>query len=347
MKAITRGIAIFFLGVLGLYGIDSNLIQSAQKEGRVNSLGMPDAWANWQETWEDLKSLYGIEHSDTDMSSAQEIAKFKAERKNASGDIGDVGISFGDVAIKQGVTQPFKTSYWEQIPQWAKDKEGHWIVAYTGTIAFIVNKEVVKNPPRSWQELLESKHKVTVGDVSVAAMAINGVLATNYSLGGDESDLTPALDYFAQIAKQGRLVTTDISLSSLEKGEIEIGIIWDFLGLGYREKVGKERYDVLIPSDGSITSGYATIINKYAKHPNAAKLAREFILSDKGQINLAKGYARPIRADFLTLPEDVKDKLLPSEQYKNAQPIKDQKIWERTSKKLPALWQEKVIVNMR
>lgn len=122
-RIVIKGIGIFFLGALALYGIDESLIQSAQKEGRVNSLGMPDAWANWKETWEDLKSLYGIEHSDTDMSSAQEIAKFKAERKNASGDIGDVGISFGDVAIKQGVTQPFKTSYWEQIPQWAKDKE--------------------------------------------------------------------------------------------------------------------------------------------------------------------------------------------------------------------------------
>lgn len=220
-------------------------------------------------------------------------------------------------------------------------------MAYTGTIAFIVNKEVVKNPPKSWQELLQSNYKVTVGDVSVAAMAINGVLAANYSLGGDESDLTPALDYFAEIAKQGRLVTSDVSLLNLEKGEIEIGIIWDFLGLGYREKIGKSRYDVFIPSDGSITSGYATIINKYAKHPNAAKLAREFILSDKGQINLAKGYARPIRADFLSLPEDVKDNLLPSEQYQNAKPIKDQKIWEKTSKKLPALWQEKVIVNMK
>ncbi len=35
---------------------------------------MPDTWANWKDTWADLKNLYGIEHSDTDMSSAQEIA---------------------------------------------------------------------------------------------------------------------------------------------------------------------------------------------------------------------------------------------------------------------------------
>ncbi len=64
--------------------------------------------------------------------------------------------------------------------------------------------------------------------------------------------------------------------------------------------MGKDRYEVLIPADGSVISSYTTIIDKYAKYPNAAKLAREFILSDKGQINLAKGYARPIRIDHIT-----------------------------------------------
>lgn len=326
---------------------DDTLIKEAQKEGRVNSLGMPDTWANWKETWEDLKKLYNIEHSDTDMSSAQEIAKFKAEKKNASADIGDVGLSFGEVAIKQGVTQPYKTSYWEQVPEWAKDKDGHWLLAYTGTIAFIVNKEVVKDIPRSWQDLLKGNYKITVGDVSVAAQAVNAVLAANYALGGDERDLSPALNFFNTIAKQGRLANNDANIANLEKGEIEVGLVWDFNGLGYRDKVGKDRYEVLIPEDGSIISGYTTIINKYAKNTNAAKLAREFILSDKGQINLARGYARPIRVDFIELPADVKERLLPSEQYKNARNIKDLKAWEKSSKELPRLWQEKVLIDAR
>jgi putative spermidine/putrescine transport system substrate-binding protein len=105
-------------------------------------------------------------------------------------------------------------------------------------------------------------------------------------------------------------------------------------------------YTVLIPSDGSVISGYTTIINKYAKHPNAAKLAREYIFSDAGQINLAKGNARPIRAEHLTLPEEVKAKLLPNEQYKKVTPIKDADAWEKTSKSLPQKWQEEVIINM-
>ena len=324
-KIISIGGSFLLCLSLNAKAIDESLIKAAQKEGRVNSLAMPDTWANWQETWADLKNLYGIEHSDTDMSSAQEIAKFRAEKKNASADIGDIGISFADIAVKQGVTQPFKTSYWDQVPKWAKDEEGHWILAY----------------------LLKGDYKITVGDVSVAAQAVNAVLAANFALGGDERDLSPDLDFFNKLAKQGRLINNDVSIANLEKGELEVGLVWDFNGLGYRDKVGKDRYEVLIPSDGSVTSGYTTIINKYAKHPNAAKLAREFILSDKGQINLAKGYARAIRIDFLDLPKEVKDKLLPKEQYKNARTIKDFKVWEKTAKNLPMLWQEKVIMYMK
>ncbi|MCI2164293.1 MAG: ABC transporter substrate-binding protein, partial [Ewingella americana] len=133
----------------------------------------------------------------------------------------------------------------------------------------------------------------------------------------------------------------------LEKGEVQVGVVWDFNGLNYRDQIDKTRFDVLIPSDGTITSGYTTIINKFAKHPNAAKLAREYIFSDAGQINLARGYARPIRADKITLPDDVKAKLLPASEYKNAHPIADPEAWDKSAKTLPRLWQENVMINMQ
>lgn len=53
---------------------------AAKAEGAVNSVGMPDDWANWKGTWDDLAKTYGLKHIDTDMSSAQEIAKFAAEK---------------------------------------------------------------------------------------------------------------------------------------------------------------------------------------------------------------------------------------------------------------------------
>ena len=322
------------------------LEQAARKEGAVNSVGMPDSWANWKDTWQDLSDKYGLKHMDTDMSSAQEIAKFAAEKDNASADIGDVGAAFGPIAVQQGVTQPYKPTTWSQIPEWAKDADGHWMLAYTGSIAFIVNKQLVKDTPKSWADLKTGKYRVAIGDVSAAAQAVNGVLAAAIANGGDEKNIQPGLDYFAQIAEQGRLSLANPTIQTLEKGEVEVGIVWDFNGLSYRDQIDPNRFEVLIPSDGSVISGYTTIINKYAKNPNAAKLAREYILSDAGQINLAKGNARPIRAEHLTLPADVQAKLLPNEQYAKVKPIKDAAAWEATSKTLPQLWQENVIINM-
>ncbi|EKT4453835.1 MULTISPECIES: extracellular solute-binding protein [Pseudomonas] len=324
------------------------LEDAARKEGTVNSVGMPDAWANWKGTWEDLASKYGLKHSDTDMSSAQELAKFEAEKDNASADIGDVGAAFGPIAVTKGVSQPYKPSTWDQVPEWAKDKDGHWALAYTGTIAFIINKDLVKEEerPKTWHDLEKGKYKVAIGDVGTAAQAANGVLAAAIAYKGDESNVAPGLQLFTKLAQQKRLSLANPTIQTLEKGEVEVGVVWDFNGLSYREQIDPKRFEVLIPSDGSVISGYTTVINKYAKHPNAAKLTREYIFSDAGQINLAKGHARPIRAEHLKLPADVQAKLLPNEQYGAAQPIKNAEAWEATSKKLPQMWQEQVIIEM-
>lgn len=349
MKQLVASVVIGALSINMAFANTPNLdklIKAAQKEGSVNSVGMPNDWANWKDTWAQLNQHYGLKHQDTDMSSAQEIAKFEAEKDNASADIGDVGHAFGPISVAKGVTQAYKPSTWNQIPEWARDKDGHWALAYTGTIAFIVNKKLVKHSPHSWSDLLKGQYKVTLGDVGVASQANSGVLAAAFAMGGNEKNLKPALNFFGKLAQQKRLSLNDPSIANLEKGEIEVGVLWDFNALSYRDKIDRSRFDVVIPSDGSVISGYSTIINKYAKHPNAAKLAREYIFSDAGQINLARGYARPIRTS-VKLPADVKAKLLPPAQYRAAHPIRDFAAWETSTKALPRQWQENVMIYMQ
>lgn len=198
------------------------LEQAAKKEGEVNSVGMPDSWANWKGTWQDLLSKYGLKHVDTDMSSAQEIAKFDAEKNNATADIGDVGAAFGPVAVQKGVTQPYKPSTWDQVPEWAKDQDGHWALAYTGTIAFIINKQQVKDIPHSWADLLKGSYQVTIGDVGTASQAASGVLAATYAMGGNEKNLKPGLEFFGKLAKAGRLSLSNPVIASLEKGKCRL-----------------------------------------------------------------------------------------------------------------------------
>lgn len=318
----------------------------AKQEGKIVSVGMPDSWANWKETWGDITSKYSLTHSDTDLTSSEEIAKFDAEKKNPTADIGDVGMAFGPIAVQKGVTMPYKTSYWNEIPDWAKDKDGHWLVGYQGTISVLADKTQVKNPPITWDDIEKGDYKVQIPDVTKSSQAQMGVLAAAIAHGGNEGNIQPGLDFFAKLAKQNRLVTKDVTIGDLEKGEVQVAILWDFVSLGFKDQIDPSRFDVNIMKEGSVIGGYATILNKYAPHPNAAKLAREYILSDEGQINLAKGYARPIRSN-VKLPEDVAKKLIPSEQYKDAKPITDFKSWDETAKQLPQMWEEQVLVNIK
>ncbi len=319
------------------------LLAAAKGEGKVFSVGMPAEWANWKDLWAQLETL-GIKTSDTDMSSAEELARFELQDK-ADADIGDIGLALTDYAVEKDLLLPFKTSNWDSIPDWAKQADGLWIEAYTCTTAFITDLKNVKKAPTSWKELLEGKYKVCIGDVEKASQAYHGVLAAAVALGGNETNLQPALDAFAKLAKEGRLFTSNPYVANLENGEIEVAIVWDFNAMGYRDQIDTARFAVTIPSDGAVTSGYASVINKYAKNPYAAMLAREIMLSDAGQNFLALGYARPIREDA-KLSDEAKAKILDASLYVNTYKIADQAAWQETVAELPTLWQEQVSIYM-
>lgn len=321
----------------------------AQEEGRVDSVGMPDDWANWEETWNDLNEEYGLEHTDTDMSSAEELAVFENEKENASADIGDVGIAFGPEAVERDLLLPYKTSYYDEIPDWAKDPEGegYWMLSYTGTMAFVVDTEATGGQvPTTWQEIADGDYSLSIGDVSSANQAQFGLLGAAVAFGGNEADLQPGLDFFGQLAEEGRLNVQGSDTATLEAGEHQVVPMWDFNALTTQGELDSERFQVVIPQDGAPMTGYTTILNAYSQRPHAAALAREYILSDEGQNNLARGHARPIRD--VELDEDAQAALLPDSEYENASvyQIEDIDAWNEVLPELGTLWQDSVISRM-
>lgn len=326
------------------------LVAAAQKEGQLFSVGMPDEWANWVSLWNHMTETYGIKHSDTDMSSAEELARFELQGK-ADADIGDIGISMTGVAMEKDLLLPFKPSTWDSIPDYAKEENGKWIMAYTCTTAFMTDLDNVEKAPTTWQELLEGDYKVWIGDIEKAAQAYVGVLACAVSLGGDETNLEPAMPFFAELAKQGRLITSNPYVENIEKGEVGVAVVWDFNALGYAETIYESqgenngRFAITIPTDGAAASGYASVINKYANNPYAAMLAREIMLSDVGQEFLALGHAKPIRTD-VNFSEEAKAAILDNSMYENVYQVKDWAVFDATVAALPELWAETVAIYM-
>ena len=93
-----------------------DLIKNAQKEGNLQSVGMPDDWANWKGSWEAITDTYGISHGDVDMTSAEELSQFAAEKDDPTKDIGDIGLSMTPEAIKQDVIGTYKALHMGFLP---------------------------------------------------------------------------------------------------------------------------------------------------------------------------------------------------------------------------------------
>lgn len=321
----------------------NQIIEGAKKEGHVESVGMPDSWANWGETWQELTATYGITHADTDMSSAEELNMFENEKDAPTKDIGDIGLGFTAESISRGLVQGYKTSYWDVVPDWAKGEDGKWMIAYTGVTTFIYNNDVSSEPaPTSWADVRAGTYKVTIGDVIGGATGQANVLATAYAFGGDMDNLDPAFEFWAEMAKAGRIDQGDILLQRIQAGEVQLGVTWSYNALTYRNETPNYKFTVGVPSDGSILSGYASVINAYAPHPYAAALAREFIFSDEGQINLAKSGAIPTRTDIV-IPQEVQDATLQQSTYANAIPIKDAAAYAAVGKEISARWEAEII----
>ena len=123
---------------------------------------------------------------------------------------------------------------------------GQWALSYTGTIAFLISKDV-KNPPKTFSDLLTGDYKVSIGEVGKATQSNIGVLAAAYALGGNETNLKPAIDLYAKLAEQKRLLPINVFPANMEKGEVQVAILWDFNALAYRDIAGKDKWDVLIP----------------------------------------------------------------------------------------------------
>lgn len=325
-----------------------DLIKNAKEEGDLQSVGMPDDWANWKGSWDAITDTYGITHGDVDMTSAEELSQFAAEKDDPTKDIGDIGLSMTPEAIKQDVIGTYKASTWDSFPDWAKDPDGHWIMTYTGSLAFIANTEFTGGKcPTSWEDVKNGDYLVSVGNVLGGAASQVAVLSCAIANGGSMDNVQPGIDYFKELAKAGRLDTGDTTSARLASGEMVCCVgNYDYSVLAWRDNIVAENptmeLDITILSDGSVTNGYAQIINKYAPHPNAAGLAIEYLCSDEGAINRAEGYARPTKQD-VTLPDDVKSKLLDDDLYKNCTNISDVDALNSACAEIAELWEREVL----
>jgi putative spermidine/putrescine transport system substrate-binding protein len=331
----------------------SDLIAGAKKEGlQLHAYGMPPDWANWEGIFAGFNKKYGVSSvykPEGDLSSAQELQKFEAEKAHPIGDIGDVGFKWGPVAVQRGIVQAYKNAHWADIAANLKDPNGFWVAEYSGVMSFAVNTARAKKVPRTWKELLDPGYKNMIAidqDPRQAFDAFGAVLSAAYANGGGVANVAPGVEFFAKLKQSGNFIPVKAELASMQTGEAAIAIRWSFLNLADRDAVkakGGPSYEVVIPSDGAVASPYVSVINKWAPHPMSARLFQEYLFSDEGQLGLMQGYATPVRAGKLKVPADLAAKTPPASALKNVVYLTDLKALDSAQKVVNDQWGPKVM----
>ena len=327
--------AAAFAGLAGTASAQSmdELVAAAKKEGQLTVIALARDWCGYGAIIDDFKAKYGIQVNELnpDAGSGDEIEAIKANKGNKgpqAPDVIDVGLSFGPSAKGESLLMPYKVATWATIPESAKDADGAWYGDYYGVLGFEVNKDIVKNSPTDWADLLKPEFKNSValaGDPRASSQAIQGVYAAGLAAaGGDASKAGAAgLDFFAKLNKAGNFVPVIAKAASLAQGATPVVIRWDYLALADRDTLkGNPPVDVVVPKTGVVAGVYVQAISAYAPHPNAAKLWMEHLYSDAGQVGYLKGYCHPIRfTDLIAknkIPADLLAKLPPAEAYSKA-----------------------------
>lgn len=299
-------------------------------KGVLNATGIPPEWADYQDILTGMSSKFGVTvdyKAQAEFTSAQEIQAIKS---TISGngfvpDIGDVGPAFGVIAITDKLVVPYKNANWNDVPDLMKEASGLYCGEYYGVQAFVVNTSKLNNIPADWPDLMKPEYKNKVGidgDPRQATDALMAVWSSALANGGSENNVQPGIDFFKRLKSAGNYTPARADKAHMQTGEVQIGIFWDYLGLGFRDSfAGNPNIKVVIPPSGSLAGYYVAIISKYAKHPWAARLWNEYIMSDEGQNLYLKGYAHPARylamAKAGKVPADLAAKLPSSDQYKN------------------------------
>jgi putative spermidine/putrescine transport system substrate-binding protein len=292
------------------------LVAAAKKEGHLNTIALPPDWANYGEIMSTFQKKYGISitNDNPDGSSAQENQAIQSLKGDSRApDVVDDSPGFAISGTAQNLFARYYNTNFATVPRAMKDTRGYWLGDYWGAVSIGYNANLVKTPPKTWKDLLNSEFKGKValnGSPLTSGSAIAGVFSAALANGGSLNDVGPGIDFFATLKKSGNFIPVQSTPQTVASGQTPISIDWDYLNLAYAKEFPAAQWKVTVPSDGVYGSFYAQAINANAPHPWAARLWQEFLYSDQGQLLWLKGYSHPARFQDLSARKVIPKSLL-------------------------------------
>lgn len=124
-------------------------------------------------------------------------------------------------------------------------------------------------------------------------------------------------------------------MSRIEKGEVGVAFLWDYNALGYRDQFVENNpdadFEINIPSEGSIQSGYCTILNAYSQRPHAAAMAVNSSSATKDRLIWQR--AMPSLSGMWNFPLKSRKRCFLTSSMRTAVWVNDQAAWTRPPRK--------------
>ncbi len=294
------------------------LYQSARAEGRVNLIGLPPDWVNYDDIIASFEEQFPGVTPDVhapDSSAADQLAAVEAQAGTEDmPDVLDIAPTLDVRAIDPVTWAPYQPTVWDDIPEPLRGPDAQWVDGYYGVVAIATNADVLADNPTTFADLTDPRYhgQVTLtGDPSEDATAFAVVMAASLANGGSLDDVMPGIEYFAALRADGNLADAPTEELPLDPVRTPIVLGWSddvqrLASSGIPDENGDGVPDAppadlrwIVPTDGVYGAFYAQGVVAGGPHPNGGRLWIEHMLSLDTAALLLDGGAVPARLESL------------------------------------------------
>jgi len=217
------------------------------------------------------------------------LAKFQAE-ESAGAVQADI-LSVADMSVfrklyEKGNVYAYSPKGLEKVPDLFKHENGDYNEYRWSAMAILYNTDLVKDPPKSWKDLLKPEYK---GKITMPNPLYSGtVVATIGTLLKAPGFGWKFFEDFA--ANGGKIVKSNGEVGkTVASGEFALGIATD--GRGYVMKSKGSPIDYVLPAAGSVLLVQPIAILSNCKNKPLAKAFLDYMYTEKAMRDMAsKGY---------------------------------------------------------
>ena len=283
----------------------AKLIEGAKQEGQVTyysamivNQALRPLTAAFQNKYPFVKISYWRADS-------EEIETKLAAEMRANNLVGDVieGTGIGELAVRAGLAQPIRSPQLAGIPKKLHDPHDLWVPTRMSYFSIAYNTRLVAagSEPKSYEDLLDEKWKGKMAWPLLSAIGAP-LFVTNLRVAWGEDK---AMAYLRRLRTQNIVnfgagnprTLVDRVIAGEYPIALQIFAHHPLISAGKGAPVTAQLLPPVASSAGTL------VIPKGSRHPNAAALLMDFLLSKEGQQILASAEYLPVRPDVEPLAQ--------------------------------------------